>query len=70
MAIVFGTRDATPMSAEADVGYRAERRQFQCFHCGRFARHLGEHQAYDGQGTQLYVSWVCSRCGPCEEGIW
>ena len=67
--IIFGTSDATPMSAEEAVGFH-ERRQFQCLRCGRFAKHLGESQKYDGSGTQLYVSWSCSRCGECTEGLW
>lgn len=61
---------ATPMSGEAAVGYHPAPPPFQCFRCGRFARCVGEYQAYDGDGTQLYVSVSCKRCGEYTESMW
>lgn len=68
--IIFGSRDASPMSAEAAVGYRREVRTPNCMRCGRFCRIVGSGMQYDGQGTQMYCTFECSRCGTYEESMW
>jgi hypothetical protein len=68
MVIKFEVSGSTPMTGEAAVGYHASPPPFQCLYCGRFAKFRGEYQAYDGQGTQCYASWSCTRCGD-NEGV-
>ena len=46
------------------------RRTPQCAHCARFCRILSESYGYDGNGTQFYVTFSCSKCGIYTEGLW
>lgn len=46
------------------------RRTPQCYECNRFCRILSEYYGYDGQGTQLYVTYDCTHCGVYTQGIW
>lgn len=62
--IIFGGGDATPMSAEAAVGYR--RTAPNCPSCGRFCR-MHSYQEYNGSFTIWYVDVKCSRCGEFTE---
>ena len=42
----------------------------QCVKCGRFCKVLGSSEEYDGSGTQLYVTFSCSKDGIYTESMW
>lgn len=64
--ITWGTNDATPMTAEANVGFH-HREQSRCL-CGRFCR-ISEEHGYDGSYNQIWLTYHCSRCGDITESI-
>lgn len=45
-------------------------RSSRCVRCGRFCLILYSTERYNGQGTQLYVTFGCSRCGTYTESMW
>jgi hypothetical protein len=42
----------------------------KCMSCGRFCRVSPASYEYDGNGTQCYVTFYCSKCGIYTEGMW
>lgn len=67
--IIFGTEDATPMSAEADVGFRRRSPTLpNCPGCGRFCK-MHTYQQYNGTWNIWYADVTCSKCGDFTEQL-
>lgn len=65
------------LTFEVDLGFRVvedeprrERRTPNCYQCGRFCRILSESYEFDGQGTNLYITFDCKHCGVFKESMW
>lgn len=68
--IEFGSADSDRLNRPPEPPKPEPHRTPNCPHCGSFCRIQGEYMAYDGSGTQLYVSFDCPRCGEFTESMW
>jgi hypothetical protein len=69
VSLIFEKVDT--LSQEAlDAEYRRTHRTPNCIQCGRLCKILRESKEYDGQGTNLFVTFDCTRCGVYTESMW
>jgi len=60
----------TPEETSDREYYERAHRTPNCYRCGRFCRILNEYRAFDGQGTNLYITFDCKHCGKYTESMW
>lgn len=60
--------DLSGKAPEPDT--RRPTRAANCVRCGRFCRVVRDWLAYDGNGTQNYVTFDCSKDGVFTESMW